>query len=238
MNGPALSLFKCPAYFIAGTDTGVGKTRITGGLLKAARELKGPVVGMKPVASGSILVDRRYISEDALYIEHNSGQLAPYELLNPYCLREPLSPHISAGRAGIEIDIRLIVGRAQQLARDQNLLLVEGAGGWYAPISDRETMADVARALALPVVLVVGLRIGCLNHALLSAQAIEFCGCNLHGWIGNQVDAQFAAHDENIATLTRLLGTAPMALLAYEPDHATDAARLRAASAQLLAGGK
>ena len=228
------TLFKCAAYFIAGTDTGVGKSRVTGGLLRAARELKAPVAGMKPVAAGSILKDNRQISEDALYIEHNSGQIAPYELLNPYCLPEPISPHIAAERAGIRIDIARIVSAARRLAEGQNLLLIEGAGGWYAPISATETMADVARALAIPVVLVVGLRIGCLNHALLTAQAIERCGCTLHGWIGSQLEPQFAAREENIAMLTRMLRQPPMALLAHAPDWSGDALQLRAAAAQLL----
>lgn len=230
------TLFKCAAYFVAGTDTGVGKTRITGGLLKAARELDARVAGMKPVAAGSIVQDGRQISEDARYIEHNSGQISPYEQLNPYCLRDPVSPHIAAERAGVRIDIGRIVRCAQQLGGGQQLLLIEGAGGWYAPISATETMADVARALAIPVLLVVGLRIGCLNHALLTAEAIERCGCSLRGWIGNQVDAQFAARDENLSALTRLLGAAPMALLAHESDPSSDALQLRAAAAQLLAG--
>lgn len=228
------TLFKCPAAFIAGTDTGVGKTRVTGGLLKAARAMGGPVAGMKPVAAGLILKDGHQISEDALFIAKNSGQIGSYELLNPYGLPDPLSPHIAAERAGIRIDIGRIVGAARQLAEGQKLLLVEGAGGWYAPISASETMADVARALGIPVLLVVGLRIGCLNHALLTAQAIERCGCTLRGWIGSRIDPDFAAPDENIAMLTRLLGSAPMALLPHAPDSSADALVLHAAAAALL----
>ena len=229
------SLFRCPAYFIAGTDTGVGKTRVTGGLLKAARELQVPVAGMKPVAAGGEWHDGRLISEDAVYIVRNSGQMTPYELLNPYCLPEPLSPHIAADRAGIRIDIDQIVRNAQQLSAGQRLLLIEGAGGWYAPISERETMADLARALTAPVLLVVGLRLGCLNHALLTAQAIEHSGCHLQGWIGSQTAAEFAASAENIATLTRLLGSRPLALLPHNADPGADAVVLRSAAAQLLA---
>jgi dethiobiotin synthetase len=234
MNRPAGTLFKCAAYFVAGTDTGVGKTRVTGGLLKAAREQGARAAGMKPVAAGSILKDGRQISEDALYIAHNSGQISPYELLNPYCLPEPLSPHIAADRAGARIEVGQIVRNAQRLAADRDLLLIEGAGGWYAPISNAETMADVARALAVPVVLVVGLRLGCLNHALLTAQAIERCGCVLRGWIGSQVEPQWSAREENIATLARLLGAAPLALLAHGADSGGDAAQLRTAAAELL----
>ena len=234
MTTPDGTLFKCAAYFVAGTDTGVGKTRVTGGLLKAARELGARAAGMKPVAAGSILQDGRQISEDAAYIAHNSQQISPYELLNPYCVPEPISPHIAAVRAGVRIEVGRIVRSAHQLSGDADLLLIEGAGGWYAPISELETMADVARALAVPVLLVVGLRLGCLNHALLSAQAIERCGCALRGWIGSQVEPQFSAAAENIATLTQLLGAAPLALLTHAPDPGGDSAQLRAAAASLL----
>ncbi len=231
------SLFGCVTCFIAGTDTGVGKTRVTGGLLKAARELRAPVAGMKPVAAGGEWHDGRLISEDAIYIARNSGQITPIELLNPYCLPEPLSPHIAADRAGIRIDIGQIVRQARQISLGQNLLLIEGAGGWYAPISEHETMADLARALAAPILLVVGLRLGCLNHALLTAQAIARSGCVLRGWIGSQTAAEFAAWPENIAKLTQLLGSKPMALLPYNSDPSADADALRSAAAQLLASG-
>ena len=234
MNTPVDTLFKCAAYFVAGTDTGVGKTRVTGGLLRAARKQGARVAGMKPVAAGATIEDGRQISEDAVYIALSSGQMSPYELLNPYCLPEPLSPHIAAERAGVRIDVGHIVQSALRLSRHRDLLLIEGAGGWYAPINDQQTMADVARALAVPVLLVVGLRLGCLNHALLSAQAVERCGCVLRGWIGSQVEPDFSAREENIAMLTRLLGTAPLALLAHAPDPGGDAAQLDAAAAALL----
>src|SRR5664279_4960835 len=161
------------SYFVAGTDTGVGKTRVTGAVLAAAREKGVHAAGMKPVATGCFWKDGHLISEDALYISQNSQQVSTYDQLNPYALAEPLSPHIAARRAGVRIDIERIVEAAQELAQAHELLLVEGTGGWLAPIGGGRTMADVARALAVPVVLVVGLRLGCLNHAQLTAAAIR-----------------------------------------------------------------
>lgn len=159
----------------------------------------------------------------------------PYELLNPYCLPDPLSPHIGAQRAGIRSDIGCIVSAARQLAQGQNLLLIGGgAGARYAPISATETMADVAPALTVPVLLVLGLRIGCLNRAHLSAQAIEHCGYTLRGWIGSRIDPAFAAPEEYIAMLTQLPGSAPMALLSHAADSSGDALELHAAAAALL----
>ena len=230
-----MSTLRPGAWFVTGTDTGVGKTRVSGALLRAARELGATVAGMKPVAAGGIVHDGRKINEDAAYLALNSGQITPDELLNPYCLPDPISPHIAAKRAGIEIDIGHIVRCAETIARGHRLVLIEGAGGWYAPINERETMADMVRALNIPVLLVVGLRLGCLNHAVLTRRAIEREHCVLQGWIGSHVDPHFAASAENIATLVRLLRSEPMALLAYSHDTRTDAAALRAAAATLLA---
>lgn len=223
------------AYFIAGTDTGVGKTRITVALLAAARA-KGVVAsGMKPVAAGAERREGRLVSADAVQIAAASGQATPYQELNPYCLLEPISPNIAADRARITVDISVIVTIARRLQAEAQLLLIEGAGGWYTPISERESMADLARALGYPVVLVVGLKLGCLNHARLSCEAIRRCGCQLAGWVGTQVDPDFAALKENLATLERLLGRAPLALLPHSIDSRKDAPRLRSALSPLLA---
>ena len=223
------------AYFVAGTDTGVGKTRVTAGLLAAGRSEGLNVAGMKPVAAGAERHDGRYFSEDAGLIAASSGQSTPYELLNPYCLPDPVSPHIAAKRVNIALDIDLIVTNARMIAADRALFLVEGAGGWYAPISDRESMADVAVALGFPVLLVVGLKLGCLNHARLTREAIERCGCRFAGWIGSAVDPEFQACDENLTTLNRLLGAAPLAILPHAYDSTHDATSLHAALDKLLA---
>ncbi len=223
------------AYFIAGTDTGVGKTRITTGLLAAGRAAGLKVAGMKPVAAGAEWHDGRLINADAAMIADVSGQNTPYEWLNPYCLADAVSPHIAAQRANRRIDIRVIAAAAGRLAADCELFLIEGAGGWHAPISASESMADVARALEVPVLLVVGLKLGCLNHARLTRAAIRESACRYAGWAGSQIDPDFAAVEENCATLEQLLEAPPIAILPHQPDRAGDAHLLAAALRDLLA---
>ena len=220
-------------FFVAGTDTGVGKTRITAGLLAAGRAAGLAVAGMKPVASGAEIHEGGLVSADALMIAEASGQVTPYKKLNPYCLLDAISPHIAANRTNIHIDIRKIAEIAKQLAARHELLLIEGAGGWYTPISEMESMADIAKAIAAPVVLVVALRLGCLNHARLTREAIARSGCSMAGWIGTHVDEYFAASVENVATLERLMGAPPLAVLPHAFDAARDASHLREALSRL-----
>lgn len=220
-------------FFVAGTDTGVGKTRVTAGLLAAGRAAGLSVAGMKPVASGAEIHEGGLVSADALLIAEASGQTTPYNKLNPYCLLDAISPHIAANRSNIRIDIRKITEVACQIAARHELLLIEGAGGWYTPISDRESMADVTRALKAPVILVIALRLGCLNHAQLTREAIEHSGCTMAGWIGTHIDSHFAASHENVATLERLMGTPPLAVLPHAIDATRDAVHLRAALSRL-----
>jgi dethiobiotin synthetase len=220
--------------FVAGTDTGVGKTRVSGGLLRALRTQGYRVAGMKPVAAGAILRDGRLISEDAVILEHNSGQSTPYEWLNPYCLEWAESPHLAAAQAGVEIDLGVLSRGFQKLAAAHQWVLVEGAGGWYSPISATKTMADIARTLGLPVVLVVGLRLGCLNQALLSVEAIRASGLTLAGWIGSTLQHPWQALPANIETLNDRLGMAALAVLPWSESDADDAAVLASAASALL----
>ena len=164
-----------------------------------------------------------------------SGQNTPYDWLNPYCLADPVSPHIAARRANVHIDIGVITAAARRIAAGRQLFLIEGAGGWHAPISSSESMADVARALDVPVLMVVGLKLGCLNHARLTHAAIRESGCRFAGWAGCQVDPEFAALADNCATLEQLLGAPPIAILPHRPDRSEDARWLAAAVPQLLA---
>ncbi len=214
-------------WFITGTDTGVGKTRVTAGLLAAAREAGLNGAGMKPVAAGVQWREGQAVSADALEIAAASGQSTPYDDLNPFCLIEPISPHIAADRANIRIDIDEIVEIAHRLAQAHELLLIEGAGGWYTPLGPEGSMADLARELAAPVVLVVGLRLGCLNHARLTREAIEQSGCRFGGWIASHVDPYFDAVEENLATLENLLGAPPLGALPFERERTRDALHLR-----------
>jgi dethiobiotin synthetase len=219
--------------FIAGTDTGVGKTRVTAALLAAARAAGVKAAGMKPVAAGAERRQGRLVSEDALLIAAASGQDTAYDDLNPFCLLEALSPHIAANRANIRIDIDKIADCARRLASGHELLLIEGAGGWYTPIGSDATMADLVQALAAPIVLVVGMRLGCLNHARLTLEAIERSGCPMAGWIANHIDPQFAAVEENLATLAQQLGAPPLGVLPFEHDSTHDALHLRDALLRL-----
>lgn len=222
-------------YFVAGTDTGVGKTRVTAALLMAGRAAGLSVAGMKPVASGAEPIFGRMASADAVELAAASGQSTHYEDLNPYCLEVPISPHIAAKLANIVIDVSKIVTISRKLRTQSDLLLIEGAGGWYTPISERESMADLARALGTPVLLVVGLKLGCLNHARLSLEAIRHSGCDFAGWIGNHIDADFMAPAENLATLKVLLGVEPLAVLPHSADSHSDAAHMRGALLRLRA---
>jgi len=222
------------SYFIAGTDTGVGKTRITCGLLAAARSAGYRVAGMKPVAAGLIDVNGRMMNDDVAMMMQVSGQEDPIEQVNPYALIAPVSPHIAAKRQQIEIDVRTIVASAEALASGRELLLIEGAGGWQAPISPAATMADVARALGAPVLLVVGLKLGCLNHARLSRESILRSGLDLAGWLGSEIDADMPEKEENKAYLESIFGEKALSWLPFEPERGADARHLRPALPRLL----
>jgi dethiobiotin synthetase len=175
---------------------------------------------MKPVAAGVVRHGDGWASEDALALRAASTVEVPPELDNPTLLPDPLSPHIAAERAGVRIDIDHLVSCYRELARRADAVVVEGAGGFHVPLSDSSTGADLAQALALPVVLVVGLRLGCLNHALLTAQAIRARGLTLAGWVANRIDPAMQAPQENIAWLQRQLAAPLLADIAYQdaPD--------------------
>ena len=206
--------------FVTGTDTGVGKTLVSTGLLHALAPHHSRVVGMKPVAAGVVPWGEDWASEDAIALRSASTLAVAPELDNPVLLLDPLSPHIAAERAGVQIDIAAIVRSYQALAAQADAVVVEGAGGFHVPLTDTQTGADLAQALALPVVLVVGLRLGCLNHALLTAEAIRARGLVLVGWVANRVDPEMEATDENIAYLRARLGAPLLAEVPYQelPD--------------------
>ena len=185
-------------YFITGTDTEVGKTLISCALLLHLRQTNARVVGMKPVAAGTTPEGD---NEDAMALRAAGSIRVPHELDNPYCLPLPMSPHLAARAAGQRIDVNVLVERYHQLAALADAVVVEGAGGFHVPLNESQTGADLAQALQLPVVLVVGLRLGCLNHALLTAEAIRARGLTLAGWVANRIDPQMQAQEDNIAYL-------------------------------------
>jgi dethiobiotin synthetase len=223
--------------FVAGTDTGVGKTRVTAGLARAFAGRGVAVAALKPVASGAARIDGALRNADALELLAASNVRVPYEIVNPYCFEPPVSPHLAAREAGVTIDSERVLACYREAASRARVVLAEGAGGWLAPIGPARTMADIAETLDLPVLLVVGLRLGCLNHAALTLQAIRASRCRLAGWIGNAVDPTFARAEENVATLIEVFGEAPLATLAYGTRAEAEAVLLRPAAASLLQRG-
>ena len=211
------------AYFVTGTDTGVGKTLMSCAMLHALARRHPRVVGMKPVAAGLVQTPDGWDSEDAIALRAASTVGVPPALDNPVRLPDPLSPHLAAERAGTRIDIPHLVACQRELAQHADAMVVEGAGGFLVPLSPEHTGADLAHALGLPVLLVVGLRLGCLNHALLSAEAIRARGLPLAGWVANRIDPGMAAADDNIAFLRQRLGAPLLADIAHSaaPDFRT-----------------
>jgi dethiobiotin synthetase len=205
------------SVFIAGTDTGVGKTRVTVSLLRALCGLRVRAMGMKPVATGARSTPAGLRNADAELIAAAGVAPAAYREVNPYCFADAVSPHIAAERVQTHIELACIRAAHEHLRTQAEIVVIEGAGGWLAPISAQHTMADVALTLRASIVLVVGLRLGCLNHALLSAEAILARGGEFAGWIGSAVDPAFEAASENIASLRQRLPGPQLALLPFMP---------------------
>lgn len=208
------------SVFVTGTDTGIGKTLVSAALLHALGRHYPRVVGMKPVAAGTALIGGIQANDDVLALRAASTCQVPDTLDNPVLLPDPLSPHIAAARAGVNISIAHLVACHRQLLERADAVVVEGAGGFMVPLSATETGADLAQALGLPVVLVVGLRLGCLNHALLTALAIRARGLTLAGWVANHVDPNMLAQADNITFLQQQLHAPLLASIAYlaQPD--------------------
>lgn len=186
-------------YFVTGTDTGVGKTLVAQALLHRLRETHASVAGFKPVASGCRMTPEGLRNADALALQQASSVVLPYATVNPYAFEPAVAPHLAARAAGITIDCASIQQRIAAAAVEQ--CVVEGVGGWLVPLNERQTVADLAQLLRLPVVLVVGLRLGCINHALLTAEAIRARGVQLAGWVANRIDPAFGLCQETVAAI-------------------------------------
>jgi dethiobiotin synthetase len=198
------------AFFVTGTDTEVGKTHVTCLLLKQYAEQGLKVIGMKPIAAGCELVDGEWGNEDVQQLIAASNVTAPLNLINPYCFKEPIAPHLAAEKAGVTIAIDTIVNAFKQLQTMADVVIVEGAGGFLVPLNANDDMADLAIALGIPTILVVGMRLGCINHSLLTAEAIKARGLALHGWVANHIDPDMDVQQENILTITQQLGVEPI----------------------------
>ena len=205
------------SVFVTGTDTGVGKSLFSAALLHALARCHRRVVGMKPIAAGTTWIDGVLANDDVLALRAASSITVPSTLDNPVLLHDPVSPHIAAQRAGVAIDIGHITVCHRQLMALADAVVVEGAGGFMVPLSAQHTGADLALALGLPVVLVVGLRLGCLNHALLTVHAIRAQGLTLAGWVANHIEPTMLAQQDNIAFLQQQLGAPLLANIPFMP---------------------
>lgn len=194
------------AYFITGTDTGVGKTLVAASLLRLARAQGLSTLGLKPVAAGCELTDGQWMNADARLLMEASSIAVDYPAVNPVALREAMAPHVAAEREGRELHCAELVAHCKPLLDTADFTVIEGAGGWQVPLNDTETMAKLAAGLGCPVILVVGIRLGCVNHALLTAAAIRQSGLALAGWVANHIDPDMAVADENVAALEQRLG--------------------------------
>jgi dethiobiotin synthetase len=194
------------AYFVTGTDTDVGKTVIAAGLLAAANAKGFSTAAIKPVAAGCERTPEGLRNADALLLQRTMSLQLPYEQINPIAFEPAIAPHIAAQQAGIKLSASRLAGICRGvLLQRADLTLIEGAGGWRVPLSERELLSRLPAELGVPVIMVVGMRLGCINHALLTAEAIVRDGRHLAGWVANQCGPTMSCYDENVATLKQFL---------------------------------
>jgi dethiobiotin synthetase len=217
--------------FVTGTDTGVGKTLVACALLEMLNADGISTGAFKPVAAGARQTPEGWRNEDAELLMARSSVSLDYAQVNPVTLPQPVAPHIAAARVGVELEIPALVGAFDALARRARFVVSEGAGGWLVPLGRGESMADLAAALGCPVMLVVGMRLGCLNHALLTVRDIRRRGLALAGWIGNCMDPAMPELDANVATLDERIDAPRLGLVPWIPaiDHGQRIARAVAA---------
>ena len=205
------------SYFIIGTDTNVGKTYIASALIKHFVSAGYQTVGMKPLASGcNITPEGELLNDDVLALTAASNVRAPLDLINPYRFAPAIAPHIAAEQAGQLVDCTQIVQAYQQLSTLADVVVVEGAGGFLVPLNDQQTIADLAVMLNIPIILVVGMRLGCINHALLSVEAIKARGLQLAGWVANLVDPDMPVFAENLASLQQRIAAPCLSVVGWE----------------------
>lgn len=202
-------------FFVTGTDTGIGKTWSTVALMQYFKNQGKSVVGMKPIASGCIEIEQQLKNEDALLLQKHASLILPYDLINPYAFSEPIAPHIAAEKIGVEIEIEKIVKQYKQLAAQADVVLVEGVGGWKVPLNSHQDIADLAVAIGLPVIMVIGVRLGCINQARLTFSAIKQQGVQCIGWVASCVEQDMPMQEENIASLRLVINAPLLAIFPY-----------------------
>lgn len=211
-------------FFVTGTDTGVGKTLVSATLLHAFAKSGRNAVGMKPIVAGAIEQSGKWIYEDVEALRAAASVDAPLELVNQYAFRAPIAPHIAAQREGVRIDLSVIERAYAKLSALAQATIVEGVGGFKVPLAPNEDTADLARRLNLPVILVVGMRLGCLNHALLTQDAIRATGLPLAGWVANTLDAHMLEFDANLESVKARINAPLIGVLPFLPPLSAAAA--------------
>ncbi len=207
-------------FFVTGTDTGIGKTLVAAAILRSLREAGVKVAGMKPIAAGAIAGPEGPANEDALLLQAESSTRHPYATVNP-CLFEPaIAPHIAAAESGIAIDTDRIKAAHIELRASADVVIAEGAGGFLVPLDGSRSMAELPSLLGMDVILVVGLRLGCLNHALLTAEAVAARGLTLAGWVGNTLTPDFPRCEANIATLAARIAAPCLGIVPWMAEPA------------------
>lgn len=204
--------------FIAGTDTDVGKTVVSKALLQAADKMGMTTVGYKPVAAGCEVTPDGNRNSDALHLQDAANVSVAYDKVNPYALLEPCSPHIAAKLQGVNIDGTVLSNQLEELKQQANFVLVEGAGGWRVPVSDSECLSSWVQQHNLPVILVVGVKLGCLSHAMLTAETIERDGLNIVGWVANRVNPGEKHYREIISLLEQKMNAPKLGEIPYMPS--------------------
>lgn len=207
------------SYFITGTDTAVGKTLVANALLQLASQQGLSTLGLKPLAAGCEQIDGTWMNEDARQLMLASSIKPDYATVNPVALREAMAPHIAAARENRTLSCAELRVLTNPHIDKADFTVVEGAGGWLVPLNDDETMTDLAMELDLSIILVVGMRLGCINHALLTANAIQDARLGIAGWVANQIDPDMAVLDENIATLESRLDAPLLGRVPWLPDQ-------------------
>ncbi len=205
-------------FFITGTDTGVGKTWFTVAFMAALKGRGLNVMGMKPIATGAEKIKDRLINEDAKLIMQNCSQKVSYNLINPFVFELPIAPHVAAKHEGVVIELDQITKNYHLLKSMCDVLVVEGVGGWRVPVTNEHSLTDLVSKLNLSVILVVGMRLGCINHAILTAEAINADGINLCGWVSNHLDRVYSNSEETIETLKKRLHCPHIADLRYNSN--------------------
>lgn len=212
-------------FFIAGTDTDAGKTLVASAVLEKARQMGLETVAVKPVASGCEQTADGLRNSDALTLMDAMSAELDYEQVNPVAFEPAIAPHIAAARAGKQLSVSRLAGYCNGvMVRPSDLVIIEGAGGWRVPLNPRETLADLVKELNLPVILVVGVKLGCINHALLTVEAIERDGLKVAGWVANRVDPDMSCYDENLMTLRSLINAPCLGEIPFLVDPSKHAA--------------